>query len=257
MCHDPDSRPPIYDAPLTSATGADLLLTAHDGTTFGAFQAHPGEASGVGVVVLPDVRGLHDFYRDLALRFAEVGHAALVIDYYGRSAGPEPRPSGVGFEDVGFDFMEHAGKLEMSGLEDDFTTAVSHLRASTGCSSVFTIGFCMGGRQSYLSSARGLDLAGCIGFYGSLGSRNGVDLMEHVPSMNAPILALQSKADEEANPEHFQHGAFDAALTAAGVAHELVVYDAPHSFFDVKYAEHADTCADAWSRTKAFIAQYS
>jgi carboxymethylenebutenolidase len=48
--------------------------------------------------------------------------------------------------------------------------------------------------------------------------------------------------------------AFTAALTAAGVEHEVVVYpNAPHGFFDLKYAEFADACADAWRRTLAFI----
>ena len=57
-------------------------------------------------------------------------------------------------------------------------------------------------------------------------------------------------------PEH--NAAFDAALTAAGVEHELVVYDgAPHSFFDRKFEEHADASADAWERVLAFIAQHS
>jgi len=48
--------------------------------------------------------------------------------------------------------------------------------------------------------------------------------------------------------------AFAAALTAAGVEHELVTYDgAPHSFFDRRYAEWKDACDDAWSKIFKFI----
>jgi carboxymethylenebutenolidase len=52
-----------------------------------AFAASPDYASGIGVVILPDVRGLYRFYEELALRFAERGHNAVAIDYFGRTAG--------------------------------------------------------------------------------------------------------------------------------------------------------------------------
>ena len=52
------------------------------------------------MLILPDVRGLHPFYEELALRFAEAGVEALAIDYFGRSAGLAPR-------DEEFDYMPH------------------------------------------------------------------------------------------------------------------------------------------------------
>ena len=42
------------------------------------------------MVVLPDVRGLHPYYVELAERFAEAGIPAVAIDYFGRTAGVEP-----------------------------------------------------------------------------------------------------------------------------------------------------------------------
>ncbi len=52
--------------------------------------------------------------------------------------------------------------------------------------------------------------------------------------------------------------AFERALEEAGVAHEIVVYDgAPHSFFDRKFEEFADSSADAWRRTVAFVEQHT
>ena len=56
------------------------MLESDDGARFAAFSAQPEEHSGNGVVILPDVRGLHRFYEELALRFAERGHAAIAID---------------------------------------------------------------------------------------------------------------------------------------------------------------------------------
>jgi carboxymethylenebutenolidase len=74
--------------------------------------------------------------------------------------------------------------------------------------------------------------------------------------MEAPILALQGGADQHITAEH--NAAFDEALTAAGVDHEVVAYPgAPHSFFDRKQEEFADDSADAWQRTLDFIERYS
>ena len=52
--------------------------------------------------------------------------------------------------------------------------------------------------------------------------------------------------------------AFEQALEAAGVEHEIAIYDgAPHSFFDRKFAEFADASDDAWRRVLAFVAQHT
>jgi carboxymethylenebutenolidase len=74
--------------------------------------------------------------------------------------------------------------------------------------------------------------------------------------MDAPILGLMGGADPSIPASDVD--AFDEALTAAGVEHELVVYDgAPHSFFDRKYEEFADDSDDAWRRTLEFIERYA
>ena len=74
MCFELDSVPPIPPisggAPVRSE---DLVLEAADGTEVAGFLALPDDGARVGVVVLPDVRGLYRFYEVLALRFAERG----------------------------------------------------------------------------------------------------------------------------------------------------------------------------------------
>ena len=54
------------------------------------------------------------------------------------------------------------------GVQADTGAAVAWLR-DAGCSSVFTVGFCFGGRHSWLAAASGHDLRGAIGFYGRPG----------------------------------------------------------------------------------------
>ena len=73
--------------------------------------------------------------------------------------------------------------------------------------------------------------------------------------MEAPILGLMGGADGAITSEDVE--AFDAALAAAGVEHELVTYPgAPHSFFDRLRDEHADASEDAWRRVLDFIEQH-
>src|SRR5690349_8115127 len=91
MCFDLDSFPPVAVIAGAAVSHDDLELEASDGNRFAAFLATPDEPAEVGVVVLPDVRGLYRFYEELALRFAERGYLAIAIDYFGRTAGVAKR----------------------------------------------------------------------------------------------------------------------------------------------------------------------
>jgi carboxymethylenebutenolidase len=249
MCFELDSLPPIPAISGAAVSHDDLVLETRDGNRFAAFLATPDEPSGSGVVILPDVRGLYRFYEELALRFAERGHAALAIDYFGRTAGVEKRGDD-------FDYSPHVEATTPEGIQADVGTAVEHLR-SLGVRCVFTVGFCMGGRQSWLAAAGAHRLAGAIGFYGRPGERDGAPGPEQLaPQMDAPLLALQAGADENITAE--DNEAFDRALSDAGVEHELVVYDgAPHSFFDRRHEEYAHASGDAWNRVLAFLERHA
>jgi carboxymethylenebutenolidase len=246
MCFDSDSLPPIPVLAGGAIAHEDLVLEASDGTKFAAFAALPDEASDVAVVILPDVRGLYRFYEELALRFAERGYAAVAIDYFGRTAG-------VGKRDDDFDYMAHARQATTDGVQADTAAAAAWLR-ERGYGTLFTAGFCFGGRQSWLAAASGHGLKGAVGFYGRPGE--GMDgspgPAQRAAEIDAPILALQAGADQNITAEH--NAAFEEALKDAGVDYELVSYEgAPHSFFDRKQEEFADASADAWQRTLDFI----
>ena len=249
MCFRPDSEPPIPVIRGAAVSHDDLVLQAAEGTRFAAFAAWPEGPHPVGVVILPDVRGLYHFYEELALRFAERGIAAVAIDYFGRTAGPAKR-------DEGFSYMEHVEQTTQDTIQADVAAAVAYLR-SAGCSSVFTVGFCFGGRHSWLAAASGQDLAGSIGFYGRPGAgRDGSPgPMQRADELKAPILALMGGADEAITADDVI--AFQASLEAAGVEHEVVTYDgAPHSFFDRRYDDFAEASEDAWRRVLDFIERH-
>ena len=239
MCFDHDSLPPVAAITGAAVSHLRLELETADGNRFAAFEALPDDRGRAGVVILPDVRGLYRFYEELALRFAERGLGALAFDYFGRTAGAEPRGDD-------FEYRPHVEQTTPEGVRADVAGAVAHLRQA-GYASIFTVGFCFGGRSSWLAAAAGHGLAGAVGFYGRPIDPAGIE---------CPILALMGGADQGIPREDAE--AFDEALDAAGVEHEVVIYDgAPHSFFDRKQAEFQEASDDAWRRTLEFVERHA
>lgn len=252
MCFPPDAVPPIPPIEGGSGTTRRVILEAVDGNRFNAFEAFPSSPGNTAVIVLPDVRGLFGFYEQLAERFAERGHRAVAIDYFGRTAGLADRPDD-------FDFMSHVREMTFDGMTADVAAAARHLRNDSDDVSIFTLGFCLGGSNSWHQASTGLGFAGAIGFYGHPGRDfppGGGSVTERTARMECPILGLMAGLDQGITPDLVQ--AFDEALTAHGVEHEIVTYDeAPHSFFDRAQEQYADESADAWARVLAFIESHA
>ncbi len=194
MCFDLDSRPPIPAIAGAAVDGQRIELHASDGTRFIAFDARADSPTGAGVVVLPDVRGLHHFYEELALRFAERGIDAVTIDYFGRTAQTDDRGEL-------FEFMPHVDQIGYETAMLDVKAAVDHL-VGRGVRDVFTMGFCMGGRMAFLTGTREeLGLSGAIGFYGSVvgQGRGGMPApleLAQQGAFRAPVLGLFGGADQ-------------------------------------------------------------
>ena len=252
MCFQHDALPPALPPGLAIAAGGaaaePLELTSADGTRFSAALAESPGAREPAVVILPDVRGLYRFYVELAERFAEAGHHAIAIDYFGRTAG-------TGERENDWDYMPHVDQTQAVQIQQDVAAAIAALQDRTGAQRVVTVGFCFGGSQSFLAATNPeLPLAGVVGFYGSLSrERAGTPrVLDRAAEIRHPVLGLFGGADQGI-PET-DVAAFDRALDEAGVDHEIHAYPgAPHSFFDRKQAEHAEASEDAWRRTLAFL----
>ena len=249
MCYDHDARPPLPPIRGSALDGRDLALTSADGTRFAAYAARAEQPSGAGMVVLPDVRGLHPFFEELALRFAETGVHAVAIDPYARTAGTSKRGEG-------FEYEPHVTQLRHESTSADVAAAVAFLRGPEGgqAEHVYTAGFCLGGRISLLQAASDLGLAGVIGFYPWPVGPHRSTLpapADEAPRFRCPVLTLYGGADKGIPAD--ARAAFDAALDAAGVEHRTVVYeDAPHSFFDRKATDFAEVSEDAWRQVLDF-----
>jgi carboxymethylenebutenolidase len=224
-------------------------LTAPDGNCFAAYLATPERGAGVRAVLLPDVNGLSPFSREMALRFAETGITTVAIDYFGRTAGSEPRG-----ED--FDPAPHSEELRRETLLCDVSAVVSYLRRQ-GPGPVFAIGFCMGGGTALHAATTGLELSGVVAFYawtGELGRARALP-GDFAASIRCPVLGLFGDADH-AVPVAVPH-ALDKQMSRTGIFHEIIIYPGePHGFFELHHMGadgHHSAAADAWERLLNFV----
>jgi carboxymethylenebutenolidase len=245
VCFETTARPPV--PPRTGSFGGRERVVLRSDVEFAATFARTTRDHAPGVVILPDVRGLHPYYEALADAFADAGVHALAVDLYGRTAGAEHR-------DEGFDYAPHRAAATDANVRADVDAALGELRRR-GASVQYVLGFCFGGRAAFMQGT-GVGVAGVVGFYGWPARREagGSSPLEEARAgrFRAPVLAIYGGADEKITADDRQ--AFAAALSAAQVLHETVVYDeAPHSFFDRSMDDHAQACDDAWRLTLRFF----
>ena len=253
MCFEPHDRPPILPMAGGAHDHRTFELTSTDGTGVRAFEAHAAaQPSDAAILILPDARGLHPYYEELTLRFAESGVDALAIDYFARTAGIGSRPDD-------FPYVDHLAQARWTDLSADITAGATRLDEAAPGRALFSIGFCYGGRLAFLTATWSQPrFVGSIGFYGvPVGSHRFGDSpapADVAAEMHSAVLGLFGGADQSIPAQSIEQ--FGVALSAAGVPHELHAYPgAPHSFFDRKATEFASESADAWRRVQSFIAE--
>jgi carboxymethylenebutenolidase len=248
MCYDGNARPPEPPGERRAARARDFVLTASDGNQFNAYLAEPEGEFNAQVLIYPDVRGLHQFYKDLALRFAEVGIPALAMDYFGRTAGLSSR----GEE---FEYMPHVQQMTFPHFMMDVQACLASLREQTPNTPIFVVGFCRGGTLALLSGTQDFKFAGLIPFYAGLSrpiEGAGGSALDRAHEVRYPVLGLFGGDDPGIPTEQVYQ--LDEELDKAGVEHNIIVYQgAPHSFFDRKQTEFANESADAWEKVLNFI----
>jgi carboxymethylenebutenolidase len=247
MCFDTDALPPDPARTGMLAGSERSTLDAADGNRFAVTIARTEQDPAPGIVIIPDVRGLHPYYERLAAHVADAGIHAIALDPYGRTAGAQHRADG-------FAYQEHRAAVRDVGVRADVRAAGDTLRGM-GASLVLSMGFCFGGRASLMQASQdGID--GVIAFYGPPtqaedGGRSPLD-EARAGAVRAPVLGLYGGADGGIPTADVE--TYDAALGSAGVVHRIVVFPgAPHSFFDRKMSEHADACREAWSGILGFV----
>ena len=206
-----------------------------------------------GLIVVPDVHGLGDHYRDVARRFAREGFATLAVDIYSREGAPTLADPGA----VGRWIRALPDERVLGDLEAALTylAAIPHVAGAP----VAITGFCMGGQYALLAACRDARLAACVPWYGMLRYQgyddcNPASPLDRAAALHCPLLGLYGENDSLiplADVEELRR-----RLAGAGKDFEIHTYrGAGHAFFnDTRPAAHRrDAAQHAWRRAIAFL----
>jgi len=218
-----------------------------DGTEMRVYVARPPSGKGPAILVFQEAFGVNAHIRDVTERFAKLGYLAAAPEVFHRSAPP-------GFEGNYSDFpsvQPHMKAMTNEGLEADIRATFELLRNDNACNGRFaSIGFCMGGRVSYLANSI-LPLGAAVSFYGG-GIAPG--LLDRAPRQNAPILLFWGGLDKHIGEE--QRGAIRDALTKSSKPFVEALFSfADHGFFcDARPSYNPEAARDSWTLTTSFLA---
>jgi carboxymethylenebutenolidase len=238
--------------PLLAET---VTIWGHRGDAIPAYLARPlGAGSYPGIVVIHHMPGWDEGTREIARRFATHGYMAICPNLHHRDA------PGAAPDDAAAAARANGGVPDERFL-GDCEAAMRHLRAMPSCSGrVATIGYCSGGRQSFLAACA-LDPDAAVVCYGAfiVGtppaglSVSMVPLIDRADGIACPILGLFGADDSHPSPD--QVAEIGAELTRLGKQHEFQVYEnAGHAFFSSdRPAYRPEAAADGWRRIWGFL----
>jgi carboxymethylenebutenolidase len=257
-----ENRQPTSEAPVTSsgpATESAAPAAAPPGSEGalpttpitwagprGELQAAWAEAPNArgGVLVIHENKGLNDYIRSVAGRFAGIGYSALAIDLLSARGGTAT------FADPA-EATAALGEIPDEDAIADLKSGVDELQRRVGEKKVAAVGFCMGGGYVWRLLASGEPrLAAAVPFYGPT-----PDNPDFAGSKNVAVLGIYAAQDQRVNASE---PVARAALEKAGLVFELVTEpDANHAFFnDTGERFNATAAADAWSRVQDWFTKH-
>ena len=233
------------------------LSFVREGDSLRGYAAWPAAgASHPAIILIPDVRGLYEHYRDVARRFAAEGFFTFALDLYSREGEPSlPDMPAV------FRWMR---QLPDSRVLADIEAAAAFLAGRTDVRSdaIGITGFCMGGQYALMAACSVERLVACVSWYGMLryAERDAVkpaSPLDLAPQLRCPYLGLFGEEDPiipMADVEELR-----SILRREGKAFDVVTYaGAGHAFFNGSRpdAYRPEAAADAWRRAVGFFREH-
>lgn len=244
----------MYDGMIAET----VQIVGHGGDVIPAYTARPlGPGPFGGVVVIHHMPGYDDATKEIVRRFAFEGYNAICPNLHHREApGASPDDAAAA--------NRSAGGVPDDRLVDDVGSAVGWLRRLPNSNDLAgTIGYCSGGRQSFLAACR-LPIDAAVDCYGgfviaSPPPQLGVEMdpiIDLAGSISCPILGLFGNEDQNPSPDEVDQ--IDARLTELGKAHEFHRFDgAGHAFFSVDRPSYRPEVArDAWGLVLEFYGRH-
>ncbi|MGI8753178.1 MAG: dienelactone hydrolase family protein [Acidimicrobiales bacterium] len=242
-----------YDAMLAES----IRVQGYGGDEIEAYLARPlGPGPHGSVVVIHHMPGYDAETKEIVRTFADHGYAAVCPNLYWREApGADPDDAAA--------TVRAAGGVPDERLVGDVSGAVDYLRSlATTNGRVGVIGYCSGGRQSFLAACS-LPLDAAVDCYGAFVTGTPPEgfplqvtpIVGMTPQLSCPLLGLFGNEDKYPTPDHVDE--LEAALKEHGKAYEFHRYDdAGHAFFAVDRPSYRPEAAmDGWGRIWDFFGQ--
>jgi carboxymethylenebutenolidase len=245
-------------APEEALSAKNVTYTGADGAEINAYQALPaGDGPFPGVFVIHHLPGWDSGTKEITRRFAASGYNAICPNLYARQ-GLDTDPDDAAAA------TREAGGIPDEQFVGDARAAIDALRAlPTSNGKVGVIGYCSGGRHSFLT-AISLPVDAAVDCYGAFVVGSPPDgfplkvtaLVDRTPELNCPLLGLFGNDDQF--PSREQVDELERALEAAGRDYEFHRYDdAGHAFFSVeRTAYRPEAAVDGWQRIFEFFGQH-
>jgi carboxymethylenebutenolidase len=228
----------------------NVTLKIADGTTMSAYTAIPGDGGKLpGLLVFQEAFGVNEHIRDVTRRFAKAGFVAIASELFHRT--------GPGFEGKYDNFqacMPHMQGLTLEGLSQDAQAAFDWLqknpRVLPNCTA--SVGFCMGGRISFLANAVA-PLKAAISFYGG---SIAPALLPRAPQLHGPMLFFWGGVDAHI-PQDQIRAVIDAVRQAKKTFVNVEFSEADHGFFcDARPSYNEAATKQAWDLSMRFLSTY-
>jgi carboxymethylenebutenolidase len=233
----------------------EIKFKGHGGAECTAYYARPaGNGPFPGVGFIHHIPGWNEVCIETARRFAHHGFACISPNLYSRYGEGDA-------DDIGARARGEGGVSDEQFL-GDFQASIEWMRARPESNKkVGIIGYCSGGRQSYLAGCRLPNIQAVVDCWGgrvmvkdasALNARQPVAPIDYTKDLKAPLLGIFGNDDKE--PDAEQVNKTEEILKSLGKSYEFHRYDgAGHAFFDWSRASYRpEQCMDAWKKVFAF-----
>ncbi len=230
----------------------------HGGDDVEGYLAQPLDSSPAGgVVVIHHMPGYDEGTKEITRKFASRGYLAICPNLYYREApGASPDDAAAA--------VRAAGGVPDERLVGDVGAAASYLRSMESSNGkVGTVGYCSGGRQSFLAACS-LDLDAAVDCYGAFvvapppeGAPLKIGPIIHLAKdLRCPLLGLFGADDQY--PSRDEVDELERALRAADKDFEFRVFDgAGHAFFSVgRTAYRPEAAVEGWQAIWEFFGRH-
>jgi carboxymethylenebutenolidase len=231
---------------MPNITSRHVEIKVDDGTTMLAWLAEPtGQTVKRGIMVFPEIFGVNPHIRDVTNRFASLGLIAISPELFHRTA---PAKWECSYTDLP-SAMPHMQAAKEATIESDVKATYEWLKTNTQTDgNIACVGYCMGGRTSFLANSA-VPLKAAISYYGG----NMPSLLHRTSKLSGPMILFWGERDHHIPAEH-RNQVMDSMREAKKEYTDVLFSNADHGFFcDARQSYEPNSAKLSWDVVRSFL----